>query len=375
LFPFLKSFGLEGAFFQVASSSIPLWGDFRYDKPVCVKGIHLTAWVTGSKKSRKEIEELLATTELNTVVIAVKDMEGEIYIPGVNLDPNLFVDVSTPSLKPYRSAMPDIANYLTYLKERGIFTIARVVVFSDQILPKVKPEWAVQSSTPMPLAVEKGFQPGTWVDVRGRAWVDPYREEVQNYVLAVAERAAQLGFQGIQFDYIRFPADGKTNHCLYSQPHSSQSGPKALSQFLKKAKEKLELYNVEISIDTFGFAGTKKDDLGIGQKISTVIEHIDVLSPMLYPSHYSKGNLGISEPNKAPYEIVARSIRDTMKVLDGTNVQLRPYLQDFSLGVKYRAEEVRAQIEAAMDQGIREWLLWNPRSRYTKDALLPKNTN
>jgi len=184
-----------------------------------------------------------------------------------------------------------------------------------------------------------------------------------------------LGFQGIQFDYFRFPSDGPTRFCRYSQPHTKISGPQVLAKFLEKADRRLKPYGVEISIDTFGLAGTKNDDLGIGQKLTDIIEHIQVLSPMMYPSHYSSGTYGIEDPNSSPYEVVSRSVRDTLKTLQGTGVQLRPFLQDFSLGVKYNAERVRAQIEAAADRGVHEWLLWNSRCRYTKKALLPSKTN
>ena len=122
-------------------------------------------------------------------------------------------------------------------------------------------------------------------------------------------------------------------------------------------------------------AGSTKDGLGIGQKLSELHDYIDVLSPMMYPSHYGAGEFGIKDPNSSPYETVFHSVGDTRRNLEGTGVELRPFFQDFSLGVKYTAERVRAQIDAAADQGVHEWLLWNPRCRYTKEALLPSGSS
>jgi hypothetical protein len=214
-----------------------------------------------------------------------------------------------------------------------------------------------------------------WVDRRGSAWADPYNEHVWNYNLDVAVRAAQLGFQGVQFDYIRFPSDGETKKCVYSKPHNKTTAPQALTEFLRRAHEKLKPMGVELSIDVFGLVGSTGDDMGIGQRLKDLIKNVDVISPMMYPSHYAKGEYGIAEPNKSPYDTIHRCISDTQKVIKGTNVELRPYLQDFSLGVKYTPHMVREQIQAANDLGINEWLLWNPLCRYSGAACLSNDEN
>ncbi len=345
-----------------AESKIPLWGDYPNDRPSCVRGIHLTAWVVGSAKRRADYEALFAETEINTAVIDIKEIDGEIYIPGVKLDGH---DV-------YAAAVKDMKGYLTYLKERGVYTIARMTVFKDQKLAKLKPEWAVRADPPIAKAKEKGLAANVWVDRHGRAWADPYNANVWKYNIAIAEKAADLGFQEIQFDYIRFPSDGPTERCRYSKPHSKDASVKALAEFLEEAHKKLSPRGVKISIDVFGLVGSYDNDLGIGQRLSDITDHIDVLSPMMYPSHYGAGEYGIKDPNSNPYATVYRSINDTRKVLKGKNVILRPYLQDFSLGVKYTAKHVRDQIEAAYDNGVGEWLLWNPSCRYTKDAFEKK---
>lgn len=349
---------------STSTKEIPLWGDAPFRRPACVKGVHLTCWFAGNKKARAKIDELLADTELNTVVIAVKEIQGDVYIPGVK------TSFSTNS---YVNAIPDLKEYLQFLKERGVWTIARIVVFKDCRLPKEKPEWAIHSSSPLPKALEKGYQPDIWVDNKGLSWADPYNPYVWKYNIDIAERAVELGFQEVQFDYIRFPSDGKTNLAVYSKPHSAASAPHALATFLQRARERLKPLHADISIDVFGLVGSDRGGMGIGQKLSALLGDVDSVSPMMYPSHYAKGELGIPDPNSSPYDTVFASIRDTQEVMGIKSVALRPYLQDFSLGVKYTPQMVRDQIQAANDLGVYEWLLWSPSCHYTKDALLPKD--
>jgi hypothetical protein len=347
---------------------IPLWGDAPFTRPACIKGVHLTAWFAGNKKARGKIDQLLADTELNTVVIAVKEIQGDVYIPipGIGYSSRTFVN-----------AIPDIKDYLQFLKERGVWTVARIVVFKDSRLPKDKPEWAVQTSTPLPKAIEKGFAPNVWVDHKGLAWADPYNPHVWKYNIDIAARAIDLGFQEIQWDYIRFPSDGKVNWARYSKPHSPAAAAQALAKFLERGHERLKPKGAESSIDVFGLVGSDTGGMGIGQKLSEMMNHVEAVSPMMYPSHYAPGELGVKDPNNQPYDMVYVSIRDTQRVMAKAQkpVALRPYLQDFSLGVKYTAKHVRDQIQAANDLGVYEWLLWSPSCRYTREALLPKGAD
>ncbi len=342
-----------------------LWGDAPYQRPTCVKGIHLTAWYTGNKKARVKFEKLLADTELNTVVIDVKETEGDVFIPGVTLD----------GKNVYEPAMRDIKEYLDYLKKHGVYTIARIAVFHDNRLAKVKPEWAIRSSSPLPKAVANGYRADIWVDRKGSAWADPHNQHVWDYIISIGERAADIGFQEIQFDYIRFPSDGSTRLCIYSKPHSRATAVQALSGFLERAHKKLAAKNVPMSIDVFGLTGSYNDDLGIGQKLSELIHHTDTISPMMYPSHYNSGEFGLKDPDASPYETIHHSIRDTKKVIANSTVELRPWLQDFSLHAHYSPTMVRQQIDAAADLGIGEWLLWNPSCHYTQAALEPFNAS
>lgn len=322
-------------------------------KPEFVRGVHLTAWVAGSKKARERIWDILNETELNTVVIAIKEYEGDVYIPGVPL---------AEKYKLFVNAIPDIKEYLADLKKKGIYTIARIVVFKDNNLPRKKPEWAV-----------KRADGSIWLDRRKNAWVDPYNKEVWEYNFSISSQAIALGFDEIQFDYIRFPSDGDTKQCRYSySQHNSSFSARAIAQFLQEASKKLKPLGCNISIDIFGLTPSVEHDMGIGQKITPMTEWMDYVSPMVYPSHYAKGEYGIPDPNREPYRVVHKTISDAKKRLGEKYVRLRPYLQDFSLGYKYGPKEVRAQIMACEDLGIKEWLLWNPNCHYTKAALKSK---
>jgi hypothetical protein len=194
---------------------------------------------------------------------------------------------------------------------------------------------------------------------------------VWDYNIDVAEAAVDAGFQEIQFDYIRFPSDGQTKLCVYSKPHNKETAVEALSEFLATASKRLNARGVPVSIDVFGLTGSYDNDLGIGQKLSRLLGSVNTISPMMYPSHYYAGEYGLKDPNSSPYETILRSIKDTRRMMGPSKVELRPWLQDFSLGVKYGPKQVKDQIQAAADMGVYEWLLWNPGCRYTKDALAP----
>jgi hypothetical protein len=324
--------------------------DIKPEKKVIgqyIRGIHLSAWVSGSEKRRRGAIDLFDNTELNTAVIDIKEYEGEVYIDGIKI-----VDVNNA----YVSAMPDIKDYVAKLKEKGVYTIARIVVFRDNTMTRKKPKLAVKNPD------------GTiWTDRKNIAWLDPYDQDTWDYNLQIAEKAVSIGFDEIQFDYIRFPSDGNTKNCRYTKPHSAAEATKALVGFLKEANRRLKNKGAKISIDVFGLTTTATDDMGIGQRIIEMTEWVDYVSPMVYPSHYGKWNYGIAEPNKEPYKVVYYAIEGALKRI--SSEKLRPWLQDFSLGHKYGKDEVRTQIQACYDNKIGSWLLWNSGCVYTRNAL------
>jgi len=329
-------------------------------RPASVRGIHLTAWTAGAANTRRYFDQIFQKTEINTAVIDIKEYEGEVYIPAeVALKANTYV-----------RAIPDIEKYLAHLKKLNIYPIARLVVFKDNKLVRQRPELAVKTPSG-----------NIWKDHKGNAWADPYNEEVWKYNVAIASKAAELGFAEIQFDYIRFPSDGDTRLCRYSQNHSSASARAALAGFLKYAYQQLKPSGVDISVDIFGLTTSVSHDMGIGQSLKELVELADFVSPMLYPSHYAPGEYGLKLPESKPYETVSNSLKYArQKISPADWKKMRPYLQDFSLKIPYRTKEVQDQIRACYEWHIDSWLLWNPRCVYTIEAikdtrkLLPQKT-
>jgi hypothetical protein len=317
-----------------------------------IRGIHFTAhWIGSSKENRKIAMDLFENTELNTAVIDIKECEGRVYIDGVNI---------VNANRAYTMVIPDIKNYISCLKDKGIYTIARIAVFRDNTMARKNPNLAVKNPD------------GTiWTDKQHIAWLDPYNEDAWDYNLQIAQRAAAIGFDEIQFDYIRFPSDGNINKCRYSKPYCALEASGALVGFLKEASRRLKAKGVKISIDVFGLTTTVTDDMGIGQKIVEMTEWADYVSPMAYPSHYAKWTYGVAEPNKEPYKIVYCAMKDALKRVPSQ--KLRPWLQDFSSGHKYDKNAVRAQIQACYDNNIGSWMLWNSRCVYTRKALKGKD--
>ncbi len=314
-----------------------------------VKGIHVTSWVAGSNVLFQKMINLLKETELNTVVIDLKEVDG---IIGYEVDVPLAKEI-----KATQKRIRDIDKIISLCNEYGLYKIARITVFKDEQLATKKPHLAVLDKSG-----------NLWRDDKGKAWVNPYLKEIWEYNLAIAQDAVRHGFDEIQFDYVRFPSDGQIRNCCYGCEHSEEKAEKAINEFSKFAKQTLGT-TAFLSIDIFGLT-TCKDDVGIGQKFKNIVENIDYISPMIYPSHYAKGSYGMADPDSQAYKTIFLSLRDANQQIKGTNCKIRPWLQDFSLGTTYGASEVRAQIKAVYAQGLDEWLLWNPRCSYTKKALL-----
>ncbi|OGS21358.1 MAG: hypothetical protein A2252_08950 [Elusimicrobia bacterium RIFOXYA2_FULL_39_19] len=322
------------------------------EKPKHVRGIHIMAWSAGSKKYRQKLQTYIDSSTLNTVVIAVKETNGEVYIPGVK---------SAVEIKAYVPAMPNIQSYISDLKSQNIYTSARIVVFKDNIAARKHPDWAV-----------KNPDGSIWVDKKDQAWLDPFNKDNWEYTFEIAQQCVKLGFEEIQFDYIRFPSDGVIKNCRYSQPHSSTTAVNNIVAFLKEAKTRLKITGVKISIDVFGLTTSSEHDMGIGQSIVPMAKEVDYVCPMVYPSHYPKGSYGIASPNSQPYKTILIALEHARRKMGEDAVKLRPYLQDFSLGYKYDTEEVIAQMQACYDNDIFEWTLWNPSSRYNIVPLKEK---
>lgn len=316
-----------------------------------LRGVHFTGWAAGSTKARRRFAGEMKAAGFNAVVIALKDYDGHEFVRGVPLGEKTGA---------FTNAIPDLPLAVKDFKDLGIYTIARVAIFKDDHLARARPDLAVH------------FPDGRiWTNDKGTAWVDPYQKEIWSYVVDIASRAAAAGFEEIQFDYIRFPSDGKTRQCRYSRKdHTPATASANLREFLTFAGERLKPLGVKISIDTFGLTTSVDNGMGIGQRLEQMADLVDFVSPMMYPSHYAHGEYGLRNPNSAPYETIHHGVKDALERLNGRTETMRPYLQDFSLGKpRYTDAYVRAQIQAAEDLGVRGWILWNAQNHYTWSAI------
>lgn len=317
------------------------------EPPKGVKGIYVSGWVVGSDSRMNELIKLARETEINAFVIDVKDDSG---LVSWNSNIKLAVDTKANHLK-HR----DFKGLIQKLKKENIYLIGRVVSFKDAHLAKARPDRA--------LRLKNGSK--VWAD---NDWISAFQKENWEYIVSIAKEAAEMGFDEIQFDYVRFPACG--NRPTQVAQESQMTKDEAISGFLSYARRELAKYDVPISADVFGMI-TSMDDIGIGQRFEQLAGILHVMSPMVYPSHYSDGNFSLKSPESSPYETVYRSIKDALaRVPAESEMRIRPWLQDFSMKVTYGPAEVRKQIQALADLGIDEWMLWNPGSRYTRSALL-----
>lgn len=325
----------------------------RSPRPFQARGIYLTA-ATAAGRRFDELLALVERTELNAMVIDIKSDWGTLTYRSQLPD--------AIAAKAVDNTIKDLPELVRRLRERGVYPIARLVTFKDDYMPRHRTDLAVHH-----------VDGGVWQDRKGMAWLNPYRQETWDYIVDVAKEAAEMGFQEIQFDYVRFPTDGNVRAIVYPD-QDERSRWDVISQFLAYAREELRPYGVLISADIFGFILSAQNDQGIGQLLEDLATNVDIISPMVYPSHWGPGNLGLPNPNAAPYETVLRSMQQAQERLDkaGIKVKIRPWLQDFTLGQpRYGAHEVRRQIEGAYAAGLDEWLLWNAGNYYTEGALLP----
>ena len=315
-------------------------------KAPLAKGVHVSIFIAGSDNDLTKMIALTERTELNALEVDLKDEAGMI---GFNLD--------YPLAKQAKATTNyiDLESVVDQMRFKNIYAICRIVSFKDPKLAKTRPDLTVQDKS-------TGRPWGTG------AWLDPYSREVWDYDLAAAEAAARAGFNEIQFDYCRFPSDGNTSTCKY--PHQDARPPaQVIDDFLSYARTRLSPYNAFISADLFGLTASAQGDMNIGQRVADLANRIDFISPMVYPSHYNLGEYNIKVPEANPNDIVTKSLEDFKKKIAGKPAKLRPWLQDFSLKIRYSPDMVRAQIDACEKLGIHQWLLWDPDCTYSEAAL------
>lgn len=321
--------------------------------PIRVKALYLTFWGASNHSPRfKKALEIIENSQINAVVVDVKNEYGSTLFWTDFKQAN---DYGAHLERTNR----DIEKFMKKLKERDIYTIARIVTFKDEL----------QASNNYEYAIKKNDDNKTiWRNHDKMAWVDPYDNRSHQYAIRMAEEAAKVGFDEINFDYIRFPAK---KGLLLSKNNTEQSRIKAIGDFLDKAQTKLRKYGVFISVDIYGNVCWSTDDNGIGQTIESLAEHADYIAPMLYPSGFASGSFGKKHPAQHPYIVIYRSITHIHEKIDP--IRIRPWLQYFKdytrSRVSYEKEEIQAQIQAADDANTSGWMLWSPSSRYDPDIL------
>lgn len=330
------------------------WVATHLPTPKPLKAIYLTSFVAGNKERRGELVRLVDETELNAVVIDIKDYTGRIAFP-----------VEDPLLVSYGASearIPDVKEFIEDLHRRGIYVIGRISVFQDLHFVSQRPDLAV--------ARERASST-VWRDHKGLTWLDAGAREVWEYIGALARESYRLGFDELNFDYIRFPSDGDMTDVLY--PVSGRRvKAEVLRSFFAYLSGALGATGAVLSADLFGMTTTNPDDLNIGQILEHALPYFDYVAPMVYPSHYPPNFLGIKNPAAEPYRVIRYSLDRAFLRSSTTPDKIRPWLQDFHLGAAYTSEMIRSEMQAVYDAGFSSWMLWNPANRYTRGALLPE---
>jgi len=314
----------------------------------------MTSWVASTDSIRRGLVKIAEDTEINSIIIDIKDYTGKVAFLMKN-QKVLEADSSEDRIK-------DMKKFLEELHSKNIYVIGRIAVFQDPYLAKARPDLAVKRSDGIT----------NWKDYKGMMWLDPCSKEVWEYTIAIAREAESVGFDELNFDYIRFPSDGNMKDIKYPHCDPVLAKPDLLENFFYNLKKGLRDLKVPISADLFGMVTVNTDDLNIGQVLERAEPYFDYISPMVYPSHYTKDYNGFPNPAAKPYEVIKLSMDSAVKRLlaaSSSPFKLRPWLQDFDLGANYDAAMIRKEKQAVYDAGLNSWLMWSPSNRYTVEAL------
>jgi hypothetical protein len=311
--------------------------------PDVLRAVYLTMWSVSSERKRNYILDIFEKTKLNAVVIDTKDSKG---------------DLAFEKLK-------NLKEIIELFHRKNIYTIARIAVFQDSRLAEDNPEFSLKNKT-----TDK-----VWRDRKGYAWTDPASKGGWDYNIEIAKKAIDAGFDEINYDYIRFPTDGNLEDIQYPFWDGVEEKSEVIKRFSEYSKMELKKYNpdTKLSIDIFGYTFLEGDGLGIGQKLQYLLDSFDYIYPMVYPSHYSAGNFGFSNPAEYPYEVVRGTLEQGLDNLgekkEGASSKIRPWLQVFNLGADYTPEMIQKQIDAVYSvtgTSTTGWLMWSPSNIYDK---------
>lgn len=361
------------------------------------KIVYMTSCVAGTPSFREQLVSLIEETELNGVIIDIKDYSGTISFPPSS-------EAWQPAWENARCGTSDMEAFITSLHEKGIFVIGRITVFQDPFHAVRKPD----------LAVKRADGVTVWKDHKGLSFIDVAAKEYWDHIIELSVEAYNIGFDELNFDYVRYPSDGPMSDISFTHSQKSQYGNdkqanlEAFFKYLSAALSEEDRFDTVAhkntgrdknipytSADLFGMTTTNTDDLSIGQILERTAPYFDFVAPMVYPSHYPNDYLGLGNPNHNPYKIVHHAMKsavDRMKasttVVSGfqhervgtstpahftkpvwTADKLRTWIQDFDYGGDYGAAEVRTQIQASYDAGVDSWMIWAPSNIYTRGAL------
>ena len=337
----------------------------RVARPDSMRALYVNAWAAGSRSRMAELLRIADATEINAFIVDIK--ESDTFLTYDSTAIPLAKEIGADQ-RPATKWMPALVDSMT---AHGIYSVARIVVFKDRMLAEKKPDFAIRNTAG-----------GLWRDKKGGAWVNPYDRRVWDYNVAIAKEALDMGFSELQWDYVRFPDVTDRMRTTMSYPGAgTTSRQENIRDFILYSKQQLASYQVPVTADVFGLVTHAEGDVDIGQHWETVIAAADAVLPMVYPSHYSTGHYGFVKPHAVPYQLIRVALtdavqrttflRDSAKVTVG---EIRPWLEAMSIrGMSYGSAEVRAQIQATYDAGLKSWALWNPGSKYAEfeGALRP----
>lgn len=332
------------------------------EMPESVRAIYMSSWIGSNKRMRSSLIKFIEESRINAIVLDIKDYSGLIAF---DLDNKLIDEYGTDG-----NRISDINNLIKELHDRDIYIIGRVTVFQDPLLAKAKPEFAFKRK-------DNGM---VWKDKKGLAFIDPQKKDAWEYYAVIAEESYELGFDEINFDYIRYPSDGNIANLNYAM--NGKTKLEVMKSFYVFLDERLRTQEIPISADLFGFTASRDNGLSeIGQKLTDALPYFDAIAPMVYPSHYPNNYLRLGNPAEHPYEIVFHEMdlaRKKAIALGLPETSLRTWIQDFDLGAQYNFKEVQDQIRASYDADVSSYMVWDPNNRYTKSAYydnLTKNNN
>jgi hypothetical protein len=330
--------------------------------PDTLRGLYVNRWAAlGSKLNR--LIEVARTTEINALVIDVKDDRGFVlYRSSVPLAHEIGADTADGHWMS-RAKLRAALDTMTTL---GIYPIARIVVAKDPLLAQKKLE----------LAIKRKSDLKPWLDKNGNPWLDPHQRAVWQYAADLAREAYDVGFSEVQFDYVRFPDEKRLITETVYPLANGRTRAQVIRDQLGFVRAALKAQGIRVTADVFGLTATDTTDMGIGQRWEMFVDQVDVVLPMIYPSHFARGTYKLRNPNAHPYETIDHALKDAIARSDSVHnaALIIPWYQDFTLGPpRYEAAQIRAQKKAGYDNGFQSWILWNPKSNYTLAALEPRS--